>query len=295
MISVGLNSFAARSAPPAGRAGASAASTAAAGTGTSFKGPVGLQLYSLRKQLAENLPATLDMIRGFGVHSVELAGTCGLPPAQFKAQLDARGLVAVSGHFPFDDFRTNPDAIARDAGMLGLRSAGCAWIPHGDTVPFDEHACRGAISVFVRAGEVLSKHGLSFFYHIHGYEFARFGHGTLLDLLMAGTDPRDVGFQMDVFWAVHAGQDPVALLETHGKRWRSMHLKGMKTGTPTGLLTGSSDAANDAAIGTGRIDYAPILQAAARMGVKWYFIEDESPAAVVQIPQSLRYLQSVQF
>jgi hypothetical protein len=109
-------------------------------------------------------------------------------------------------------------------------------------------------------------------------------------LLMAETKPEFVALQMDVFWIVHAGQDPVKLLERYGSRWQLMHLKGMKESTPTGLFTGHSAVTNCVPIGTGKIDYAPILRTARAVGVKWYFIEDESPAAEQQIPQSLRYL-----
>ena len=271
------------------------ASGASAGTGASFKGPIGLQLYSLRDQFAADVPGALDKVQGFGVKYVELAGTYGLTPAQFKAQLDAYGLIAVSGHFPFDSFRTNIDGIVRDAKALGLDYVGCAWIPHDDAVPFDEKTCRDAIAVFNKAGEALSKHGLKFFYHVHGYEFVPFGKGTLFDLLMTETNPKYVSFQMDVFWIVHPGQDPVKLLKTYGKRWQLMHLKGMKASTPTGLLTGHTDVANDVALGTGKIDYVPILRAARKAGVKWYFIEDESPSSIEQIPHSLHYLETVAF
>jgi sugar phosphate isomerase/epimerase len=82
-------------------------------------------------------------------------------------------------------------------------------------------------------------------------------------------------------------------LEKYGQRWELMHLKDMKKGTPTGLLTGSSDVKNDAALGAGQIDIASILRAARKAGVKWYFIEDESPVSEQQIPESLRFLEQV--
>jgi sugar phosphate isomerase/epimerase len=236
------------------------------------------------------------MVKGFGFKYVELAGTYGLTPEQFKAQLDARGLKAVAGHFPFESLvSTNLDNLVREAKALGVEYVGCAWIPHDDKVPFDEKSCRRAIAVFNHAGEVLAKHGLKFFYHVHGYEFQPYQQGTLLDLLMTEADPKYVNFQMDVFWVVHPGQDPVKLLEKYGQRWVSMHIKGMKQSTPTGLLTGRSDVSNDVPLGTGKIDYVPILRAAAKAGVKWYVIEDESPLSVEQIPQSLRYLETVKF
>lgn len=269
-----------------------AVSTCAAGT---FKGPWGLQLYSLRTELATNVPGTLDEVKSWGVKNVELAGTYNLTPKQFKAQLDAHGLTAVSGHFSYDDYRTNLDGVIRDANILGLKYAGCAWIPHDDNQPFDEKTCREAIAVFNHAGEVLAKHGLRFFYHVHGYEFQPYQGGTLLDLMMKETNPKYVRFQMDVFWIVHPGQDPVKLLQKYGKRWQLMHLKGMRDSTPTGLITGRSDVTNDVALGTGKIDYAPILREAKQIGIKWYYIEDESPSSEQQVPQSIRYLETVKW
>jgi sugar phosphate isomerase/epimerase len=252
---------------------------------------VGLQLYSLRAQLATNVAGTLDEIKGWGITNVELAGTYGLTPEEFKADLDARGLNAFSGHFPYDRFRDDPEGIARDAKILGLKYVGCAWITHTD--PFDEKTCRDAIAVFNHAGEVLAQHGLTFFYHVHGYEFQPYQDGTLLDLLVTGTDPKFVNFQMDVFWIVHPGQDPVKLLEKYPSRWQLMHLKGMRDSTPTGLLTGHSAVTNDVAVGTGKIDYVPVLQAAKKIGIKWYIIEDESPSSEQQIPQSYNYLETL--
>jgi sugar phosphate isomerase/epimerase len=272
---------------------AAALPAASVGTGPSFKGPVGLQLYSLRNQFAKDVPGTLDKVKAFGIRNVELAGTYGLTPEKFKAQLDARGLKAVSGHFPYEQFRDNAEGIAREAKTLGLKYVGCAWITHKD--PFDEKTTREAAAVFNKAGTVLAKHGMKFFYHVHGYEFRPFGQGTLFDLLVSETNPKFANFQMDVFWIVHPAQDPVKLLEKYGKRWELMHIKGMKKGTPTGLLTGQTDVTNDVALGTGQIDYPPILRAAKKAGVQWYIIEDESPSSEQQIPQSLRYLESVKW
>jgi len=270
------------------------AATAApqAGIGPSFTGPIGLELYSLRAEFAKDLPATLDKVRSFGIKNVELAGTYNLSPGQFKEMLAARGLKPISSHFPYERFRDDAEGVAKDAKALGLQYAGCAWIPH--TGDFDEKTCRAAAAVFNRAGEALAKQGLKFFYHTHGYEFQPYSQGTLFDLLMAETKPEFVRYQMDIFWIVHPGQDPVKLLERYGSRFELMHLKDMKKGTK-GDLTGHSDVTNDVTLGTGQIDLPAILKAAKKAGVKWYFIEDESPTAAQQIPQSLRYLEEVRF
>src|SRR6476661_208574 len=78
---------------------------ATAGTGPSFKGPVGLQLYSLREQFGKDVAGTLDEVKSFGIQYAELAGTYGMPPEKFKAELAQRGVQAVSGHFPFERYR----------------------------------------------------------------------------------------------------------------------------------------------------------------------------------------------
>lgn len=264
-----------------------------AGIGPSFKGPLGLQLYSLREQFKTNVPGTLDKVRDWGFKYVELAGTYGLKNEEFKALLDARGLKAVSGHFAFERYSKDPEGIATEAKVFGLEYAGCAWIPHSE--PFDEKTCRAAIEVFNKAGEVLAKHGIKFFYHTHGYEFQPYGEGTLFDLLVAETNPKFVNFQMDVFWIANPGQDPVKLLEKYPTRWKLTHLKGMKDSTPTGLLTGHSDVSNDVPLGEGKIDYQKFLPVAQKVGVKWHIIEDESPLVEEQIPKSLHFLETVKW
>jgi len=232
-------------------------------------------------------------VRAFGFKTVETAGTYNLTPEKFKELLDRNGLKAVSGHFPFERYRDDVEGVAKDAKTLGLEYVGCAWIPHeGD---FDEKECRTAIEVFNKAGEALKKHNLKFFYHAHGYEFAPHGDGTFMDLLMKETKPENVRFQMDIFWVVHPGHDPVKWFEKYPKRWELVHLKDMKKGLKTGEFTGKTDVSNDVALGTGQMDWPPILRAAKKAGVKYYFIEDESPTVAEQIPQSLKFLEQVKF
>ena len=171
--------------------------------------------------------------------------------------------------------------------------AGCAWIGHRK--PFDEKQCREAAAVFNAAGKALAKAGLKFYYHNHGYEFYPHGDGTLFDLLVTETDPRYVYFQMDVLWTVLPGQDQVKLLKKYPDRWLLFHLKDLKKGVPTGSLAGGTDLTNDVALGTGQVDWKSLLKTAQEIGVKYYFIEDESPTVVEQIPVSLKFLEQIEF
>lgn len=270
-----------------------ASSRGGAGTGASFKGPIGLQLYSLRGNFSKgDIDGTLAKVHSFGIKYVETAGTYNKTPEEFSAMIKKHGLVAVSGHFPFDRYKNEPEKVAAEAKALGLKYAGCAWIPHqGDFTLADT---KNAAEVFNHAGEVLAKHGIKFFYHTHGYEFQPHAGGTLFDVLMAETKPEFVRYEMDVFWIVHPGKDPAKLLDRYGKRFELMHVKDMKAGTEHNL-TGKSNVNNDVALGTGIIDWKAVLAAAERNGTKWYFIEDESDDAVMHIPQSLKFLEQIKF
>jgi sugar phosphate isomerase/epimerase len=254
------------------------------------KAPVGLQLYSLRTQFqAEGVAKTLDRVKAMGFKYVELAGTYNLPADKFKAMLDERGLVAISGHFPYDRFKNEPDKVAAEAKALGLQAVGTAWISH--TAPFTEAAARDAIAVFNKAGKVLADANIKFYYHNHGYEFHKHGDATLFDLIARETDPKLVSFEMDLVWVVHPGQDPAALIAKYPDRWIFTHLKDLKKGVPTGDLSGKTDVRNDVPLGTGQVNFPAFFKAAENGTVKYHFIEDESPTVVDQIPQSLEYLK----
>lgn len=267
---------------------------AAGAAGASFEGPVGLQLYSLRAQFTANgVPKTLETVKGWGVKYAELAGTYNLKPEQLKALLAERGIKAVSGHFPYKQFKENPAAVAAEAKALGLEYAGTAWADHKP--PLNEAQAKDIVDTFNKAGAVLAQHGLKFFYHCHGYEFQPHGDGTLMDYIIKNTDPKTVSFQMDILWVVFPGHDPAKLLAKYPDRWVSIHLKDLKKGVATGSLTGKTDVSNDVAIGTGQMNWAAILPAAKKAGVKYYFIEDESPSVESQVPQSLKFLGQVKF
>src|SRR5262249_57809635 len=116
----------------------------------------------------------------------------------------------------FDSMRDNLDRVISDAKTFGVQYVMCAWISHQRL--FSEGAARQAIQVFNRAGEKLKAAGITFAYHIHGYEFQPYGEGTLFDLLATELKPEFVTFELDVFWAFHGGQEPVAPNREYPKR-----------------------------------------------------------------------------
>jgi sugar phosphate isomerase/epimerase len=272
-----------------------AASTWTSAQESKFNASPGLQLYSLRSQFKlKGVQRTLDTVKSFGIQNVELAGTYDLSAEAFKKELSSRGLKAVSAHFPYKRWKTEPDAVAQEAKELGLEYAGCAWADH--KAPLDEAQAREIIATFNQAGAALAKVGIKFFYHMHGFEFQPWKDGeTLADLIIQETNPETVKFQMDILWVVFPGQDPVKLLEKYAGRWDLMHLKDLRKGIPTGDLSGKTDVENDVTLGTGQMDWPAILATAEKVGVKYYFIEDESSSSEGQIPNSVKFLSEVRW
>ncbi len=255
----------------------------------------GLQLYSLRSQFKlRGVDWTLDQVKAHGITTVELAsGIPDIPIAELTEKLKARGLRAVSSHFGYKRYKEDLEGIVRDAKAMGIQYAGCAWIDHQDT--FDEAECRDAITTFNRAGEALAKEGIKFFYHFHGFEFQPHGDGTLFDLFMKETNPQYVFAQMDVLWIVFPGRDPVKLLEQHPGRWVLSHLKDLKKGVETGVLTGRTDVNNNVPLGQGQVDWKAFFQAASKAGVQHHFIEDESDSVLIQLPQHVEFLKNLEW
>ena len=109
------------------------------------------------------------------------------------------------------------------------------------------------------------------------------------------TKPEYVNYELDVFWAFDGGADPVQLMRKYPTRFPLMHLKDMRKGVRTPNYTGHEDVESDVALGTGQLDIRAILERSQTIGVKHYYIEDESSKSVQQIPESIRYIRSLGF
>src|SRR3954469_13830505 len=261
-----------------------------------FKGPLGVQLYSVRDAIAKDVPGTLARVRALGFREVELAGTYGLSAAQFRAELDRAGLRATSMHVGYERLRDSLPAVLDEARILGVQYVGTAWIPHNDG-PLTEEGARRAVADFNAWGRSAQQQGLQFFYHVHGYEFQPGASGALpMDILMRETASDAVKFEMDVFWISRPGADPVSWLRKYPTRWRLLHLKDMKQGTPTNVNTGSANPdETEVPLGTGQIDYRGVLRTAREIGVEKYFVEDETREPFATMPLTVRWLETVRY
>lgn len=261
-----------------------------------FKAPLGLQLYTFREAFKTNVVGTLDKIKELGFTEIEGGGDYGLGVDKFKELLRERGLKMVSAGFGYDNMKKDINAAVARAKEFGVTFAMCAWIPHkGDFTEADVHQ---AAADFNAWGKAFKEAGITFTYHAHGYEFRPLEDGsgrTHFDLLVAETNPDYVSFEMDVFWVTLPGQDAAKLLAKYPNRWALMHLKDLRKGAATGIHTGSAPQSDDVPLGAGQVDWPAVLKEAAAIGVKHYFVEDESAAPFESVPISVKYLEHVKF
>ena len=252
-----------------------------------FKGRLAVQLWSFREDFKQDVPGTLKRVRGLGFTRVELAGFYGMTARQFKGELLKAGLVAVSMHVEYDAVKNKLDEVIKDANTLGVTQVGVPWI----NSPFTKKDCEEAIQVFNRAGEKMAAQGITFFYHLHGYEFVPNdgGAGTLFEYLMAQTNPKFVKLQMDTLHVAHPGQDPAKLLQKYSERFVSIHLKDVRKDIEMNN-SGTVKDEDGRPMGQGKIDWNATLKAAKKVNLQWYIIEDETPTVWDGVAQSLKFL-----
>ena len=254
---------------------------------------IGLQLYSLRNEFKLDVPGTLARIKNWNIKEIEGGGTYGLPVDEYKKLLSQNKLKMVSYGADFKELEEDPKGAIDKAKAFGASYIMCAWVPHKEG-GFTMEEVNKAITVFNDAGKLMYENGIKFCYHPHGYEFRPYEDGTQFDYIVKNTDPRYVNFEMDVFWVKHPGQDPVALLKKYPNRFLMLHLKDRASGT-VGNQEGRAPDETNVVLGQGDVGIEAIMKEAKKIGIKHYFIEDESPRSVEQIPQSLQYLRSLKY
>jgi sugar phosphate isomerase/epimerase len=257
-----------------------------------FNKPVGLQPYSLRYEFAKDVPGTVRKIKEMGFKQVEVSGYYGKTAKEFQALLDQDGLKCPVMMFDYNRYLDNLDGIIKEARLFGATWLGVGWIPH--TVgSFNIQDAQKACDDFNAIGKKLKEKGCTFFYHPHGYEFAPYENGTLMDYIMAHTDKNLVYYEMDTFWTIIAGVDPLELLKKYPGRYALVHLKDLRRGVPVGL-SGTAADETSVALGAGVVNFPALLREAVKQNIKFYFIEDEAKEAIDQVPVSLKYLKTLQ-
>jgi sugar phosphate isomerase/epimerase len=255
---------------------------------TSQAHEIGLQLYSVRKQMEQDLPAAFSAINSWGIKVVEGGGALyGHSIDDYRNLLIANDLQVVSVDTNYAELQDNPLAAVYKARFFGARYATFYWIPHDGAQPFSIETAKQAVDMMNKAGEVLKQHGITLQYHPHGYELLTYQDGTILDYIIQNTHAAQ--FQMDVFWMKQAGVDPTQLLQRYPGRFLSLHLKDRLNGSPNSS-DGKADVETNVVLGTGDVGIAAVVAEAKKQGIRYFFIEDESSRIMQQVPKSLAFL-----
>lgn len=257
------------------------------------KKPVGVQLYTLRNQISKDPKGTLEKVAQLGYKQVETFGYgnrkwFNLTPAELSAILKNNGLSSPSGHtYPGSFFLKGGWEDEWKRAVEDSKTLGQEFI----TIPWLEEAYRKDADNYKKIAEGLNKAGgmakeggMKLAYHNHDFEFATIDGQTGFDILTKNTDAKLVHFELDLYWAVKAGHDPVKLFQQHPGRFAMWHIKDMDN-TPKKFFT---------EVGSGVIDFKPIFKNAKLSGMKYFFVEqDECPGSPFDsIAKSIGYLNA---
>ncbi|WP_439698382.1 sugar phosphate isomerase/epimerase family protein [Mucilaginibacter sp. AW1-7] len=254
----------------------------------------GLQLYSLRNELPADVKGVIGKVAKAGYKEVETfgynkeKGYWGLPSKDFGTLLKDNGLSSPSGHYGLDSYFGEGKTDDLNMYMEVANTIGQTYIivpslNHNFIKTVDD--CKAVAEKMNKAAEICKASGLKLGYHNHNFEWAPVGDTTFYDVVLNNTDPKLVNMEMDLYWVVRAGQDPLAIFEKHPGRFTFVHIKDRDKTNPN-LNT---------EIGTGDIDFVKILGKAQQAGIKHFIVEQENFTNIdpyVSIAKSAAYLKS---
>ncbi len=223
----------------------------------------GVQLYTLRALMAEDLEGTLAEVAAIGYREVEFAGYFDRSPAEVREALAAAGLSAPATHLPLDTFRNQLGPTLETAAAIGHEYLVLPWVDAEERAhASDIERLADELNAF---GAGCAAAGARFAYHNQAYDLMPVGGAPPLRTLLERTEPDVVTFELDIYWAVDGGGDPLEYFETYPGRFELCHLKDRDT---EGRMVD---------VGDGAIDFAAILGRAGAAGLSHYFVEHDTP------------------
>jgi sugar phosphate isomerase/epimerase len=259
--------------------------------------PAGLQLYTVKDELAKDFDGTLQKVAAIGYKEVEAAGFYNKTAAEFRKSIESAGLTLPAAHYSLEELLQGLDAKLAFAHELGLKYIVCSFpfVANPGRFHADKYyeEIRAGITLddwkwnadqFNKVGEKAKKAGMQFAYHNHNLEFRKEKGLIAFDELLRQTDAKLVKMEMDIGWVASTGNDPAAYLEKYPNRFELLHVKDIRPGTPSteGEGTGSTE------LGRGTIDWKKVFAAAKRASVKHYFIEQEDPFLNMPVMEAIK-------
>lgn len=236
----------------------------------------GLQLYTLRESVAKDVPGVLKQVAKAGYSELEMFGLSaenkffGHTVKEIAALLKQNNLTSPGGHYMPEKFlfnNGNGDDVKNFcdvANELGSSYVIIPWLSEEKRNSIDKYKLlAGRMN---KAGEICKSANLQLAYHNHDFEFIDFKGEHGYEILLKNTDSNLVKMEMDLYWVVRAGYDPVALFKSNPGRFHLWHVKDMN----------KNDKTQNTEVGNGQIDFKTIFAAAKLAGVKHYIVEQEN-------------------
>jgi sugar phosphate isomerase/epimerase len=246
---------------------------------------IGVQLYTVRKEMLADNIGTLKKIASLGYKEIESAGSekgnyYVFKPSEMKKIIKDLGMNLRSGHVHFDD---KWQKTIDDAAEAGQEYVIVSSMPtKGQTV--DNY--KSVAESFNKAGEACKKSNLYFGYHNHDVEFEKENGKILYDVLVENTNPGFVNLEMDLGWVIVTGNNPLDYFAKYPNRFPLWHLKDMD------LVKKHS-----VEFGKGGLDIEKMLQSSKIAGMKYFFVEQEeySGTAFESLEYNYNYLKNLNY
>ena len=244
---------------------------------------IGLALYTVRHAMAESVPDTLKRVAEIGYDEVEFAGYFDHSAKEISTMLDDAGLVSPSGHYSLSAFKDDFEASLEIAHTIGQKYLVLAWIPPGDrTMEFYKQLP----DILNKTGEMAHSAGMQIAYHNHDFEFETVDGFQLWEFLTRETGNDLLQFQLDLYWLKVANQDPLSIFDRFPGRTPLLHIKDMAADKRRSMAN----------VGDGIIDFARVLAAADKAGIKHYLVErDNAPCQLESAAASFETLSALEF
>lgn len=225
----------------------------------------GIQLYTLRADIPKDPKGVLKQLSSYGYTQIESFEGAqgmfwGMSPSEFKTYVGDLGMKIVSSHC---DIGKDFEKKAADAASIGMKYLICPY--RGPQKSIDDF--KRIAEDFNAKGEICKKNGIRFAYHNHDYSFVTLDGQVPQDVMIESTNPDTVDFEMDIYWVVTGGADPVAYAKKYKNRFRLCHVKD-RAKNATG-----KDAS--CILGEGSIDYPAIVKDLKANGMDYYIVEQE--------------------
>lgn len=248
-------------------------------------GKIGIQLYTVRNQLARDVEGTLSKLARIGFREVEFAGYPEGTARSLREILDRLHLTAPSSHVSLQALRADWDRTLDQAAVVGQRYIVVASINPAERKTLDDW--KRIAGLFNKAGETARARGIALAYHNHDFEFTPIDGSLPYDVLLRETDPSLVGLELDLYWIAKGGRDPLQYFARWPGRFPLVHVKDMDATAQKYF----------APVGKGTIDFARIFKQAQRAGIKHYFYEQDevSGPPFQDIATSYAYLRALSY